>query len=322
MSKGEVVIVAYDGVQLLDVAGPTEVFDGARRALGNYYSVRVASVGGHDIMTSAGVRLGVQVDLAEFDADLDTVVVAGGWGYADAARDGETVGVMRRLSTRADRVASVCTGAFVLAEAGLLDGRRATTHWAYCEALAEAYPTVTVEPDAIFVRDGNVITAAGVTAGMDLALSLVEEDHGVQLARQVAQWLVVFLQRPGGQSQFSTWSRARAPGDDALRRLLADIAADPAADLSIPTMADRLSISPRHVSRLFARELGMPPGRYVERARVEAARMLLESSREGVDVIARRCGFGTAETMRRAFIRELNVPPSAYRDRFASTSAT
>jgi transcriptional regulator GlxA family with amidase domain len=176
-----------------------------------------------------------------------------------------------------------------------------------------------VEPDAIFVRDGQVVTAAGVTAGVDLALSLVEEDHGAELARQVARWLVVFLQRSGGQSQFSMWSRARPPGDEALRRLIGDIAADPAADLSIAAMADRLSISPRQVSRVFARDLGMSPGRYVERARVEAARMLLENDRDGVDAIARRCGFGTAETMRRAFIRELNVPPGAYRDRFAST---
>jgi transcriptional regulator GlxA family with amidase domain len=321
MGAQEVVTVVYDGVQLLDVAGPLEVFDGARRALGGSYRVRVASAGGRDVTTSAGVRLGVELDLTQAPDDLDTVMVAGGWGYAEAMGDRETVGQVRRLAARARRVASVCTGAFVLAEAGLLDGRRATTHWAYCAELAQAYPAVRVDPDAIFVRDGQVVTAAGVTAGVDLALSLVEEDHGAELARRVAKWLVVFLQRPGGQSQFSTWSRARPPGDDALRRLIGDIAADPAADLSIAAMAERLSISPRHVSRVFARELGMSPGRYVERARVEAARMLLESGRDGVETIARRCGFGTAESMRRAFVRELGVAPSAYRDRFASTAS-
>jgi transcriptional regulator GlxA family with amidase domain len=320
MGAAQVVIVVYDGVQLLDVAGPLEVFDGAQRALGGRYRVRVASVGGRDVTTSAGVRLGVELDLAQAVDDLDTVLVAGGWGYAEAVGNPQVVGQVRRLAARARRVASVCTGAFVLAEAGLLDGRRATTHWAYCAALAEAYPAVQVEPDAIFVRDARVVTAAGVTAGVDLALSLVEEDHGADLARQVAKWLVVFLQRPGGQSQFSTWSRARPPAGDALRRLVGEIAADPAADLSISAMAERLSISPRHVSRVFARELGVSPGRYVERARVEAARMLLENGRDGVEAVARRCGFGTAETMRRAFIRELGVPPSAYRDRFASTA--
>jgi transcriptional regulator GlxA family with amidase domain len=322
MGAAEVVIVVYDGVQLLDVAGPVEVFDGARRAQGGSYRVRVASVGGRDVTTSAGVRLGAEFDLTDAADDLDTMIVAGGWGYAEAMRDREIVGQVRRLAARARRVASVCTGAFVLAEAGLLDGRRATTHWAYCAGLAETYPAVSVEPDAIFVRDGQVVTAAGVTAGVDLALSLVEEDHGSELARQVARWLVVFLQRPGGQSQFSMWARARPPGDDALRRLIGDIAADPAADLSIPEMANRLSVSPRHVSRVFAREFGMSPGRYVERARVEAARILLENGPDGVNAIARRCGFGTAETMRRAFIRELNVPPSAYRARFADTPTT
>jgi transcriptional regulator GlxA family with amidase domain len=321
MGAREMVIVVYDGVQLLDVAGPLEVFDGARRALeGDSYRVRVASAGGRDVTTSAGVRLGVDVDIMGAARDLDTVVVAGGWGYADAMLDSQTVAQVQRLAARARRVASVCTGAFVLAEAGLLDGRRATTHWAYCAPLAKAYPAVRVEADAIFVRDAKVVTAAGVTAGVDLALALVEEDHGADLARQVARWLVVFLQRPGGQSQFSTWSLARSPADDALRRLVGDIAADPAADLSIPAIAERLSMSPRHVSRVFARELGMSPGRYVERARVEAARMLLENGRDGVETIARRCGFGTAETMRRAFLRQLNVPPSAYRDRFASTA--
>jgi transcriptional regulator GlxA family with amidase domain len=316
-----VVVVVYDGIALLDVAGPTEVFDGARRAVPDAYRVRLASVGGRDVTASSGVRLGVALDLADVPGTPDTVVVAGGWGYADAVAEPRLVEGVGRLAARARRMTSVCTGAFVLAEAGLLDGRRATTHWASCETLARDYPAVRVEPDAIFVRDGPVVTAAGVSAGMDLALALVEDDHGAELARQLAKWLVIFLQRPGGQSQFSIWSRTGVPADEALRRLLGDIAADPAADLSVPAIAERLSISPRHVTRVFAREVGMSPGRYVERVRVEAAGTLLENGGDGVDAIARRCGFGTAETMRRAFLRERGVPPSAYRARFASTAS-
>lgn len=175
-----------------------------------------------------------------------------------------------------------------------------------------------MEPDAIFVRDERVVTAAGVTAGVDLALALVEDDHGAELARRIAKWLVVFLQRPGGQSQFSMWSRTRPPADAALRSLLGEIAAGPAADLSISAMAERLSMSERHVSRLFTQQVGMSPGRYVERVRVQVAQILLETGSDGLDNIARRCGFGTTETMRRAFIREIGVPPSAYRDRFAN----
>jgi transcriptional regulator GlxA family with amidase domain len=321
MNGAEVLVVVYDGVQLLDVAGPLEAFDGATRAMPGSYRVRLASLGGRDVVTSSGVRLGVATDLVRVEGGLDTLLVAGGWGYADAVGDRELVDQVRRLSAGARRTVSVCTGAFVLAEAGMLAGRRATTHWAYCTELAETYPAVTVEPDAIFVRDAGVGTAAGVTAGLDLALALIEEDHGAELARRVARWLVVFLQRPGGQSQFSIWSQARPPGDEMLRRLLGEISADPGADHSVAALAERLSVSPRHVSRVFARQVGMTPGRYVERARVEAARVLLETGRDGVESIARRCGFGTAESMRRAFIREIGVPPSAYRDRFTGTTA-
>jgi transcriptional regulator GlxA family with amidase domain len=319
MAEREVVIVVYDGVQLLDVAGPLEVFDGARRARAGAYRTTIASVGGQDVTTSTGARLGVGADLADLPGDIDTLVVAGGWGFPDAADDTGTVDAVRRAAARARRVCSVCTGAFLLAAAGLLDGRRATTHWAYCDELARRYDAVTVEPDAIFVTDGDIVTAAGVTAGVDLALSLVEQDYGVALARLVARWLVVFLQRPGGQSQFSTWAQGAVPNHDALRELLIDIAADPAADLSIPAMAARLSVSIRHVTRLFLRELGVTPGRYVERVRVEAARMQLESNCDGVEAIAGRCGFGNGDSMRRAFLRQLNVAPSAYRDRFAGT---
>lgn len=314
----DVLFAVYDGVQLLDVAGPVEVFDGASRARSGSYRVRLAAVGGRDVTTSSGVRLGVELDLAQVSQGPDTLVVPGGWGYRTAVGDRDLVAHVHRLASGTRRVTSVCTGAFVLAEAALLDGRRATTHWAYCAELAETRPAITVVSDAIFVRDGPVVTAAGVTAGVDLALSLVEEDHGAALARQVAKWLVVFLQRPGGQSQFSVWQHTGPVPDEALRQLLADIAADPGADLSLPAMAARLATSVRHFSRLFTRHVGVSPGRYVERARVEAARTLLESGQDGVEAVARSCGFGTAETMRRAFLRQLGVPPSAYRSRFRS----
>ncbi|MER5394187.1 helix-turn-helix domain-containing protein, partial [Saccharopolyspora sp. NPDC002686] len=249
--------------------------------------------------------------------ELDTLVVAGGWQFREAAGDPSLVQQLRRLSERARRTTSVCTGAFLLAEAGLLDGRRATTHWAKCAELAESYPDVVVEPDAIYVRDTPVLTAAGVTAGVDLALALVEDDHGPEVARSIAKWLVVFLQRPGGQSQFSVWNSAKPVRDRALHDLLAEIAANPAGDHRIPAMADRMAMSPRHFTRLFTREVGTSPGRYVEQARVEAARALLETGQRG---IARRCGFGSAETMRRAFVRQLGIPPSAYRDRFRTST--
>jgi transcriptional regulator GlxA family with amidase domain len=290
MEAAEVLVVVYDGVQLLDAAGPVEVFDGAAREVA--------------------------------PGDLDTLLVAGGWGYAGAAADRELTGAVRRLAARARRVGSVCTGAFVLAAAGLLEGRRATTHWAFCAELERAYPAVRVEPDAMFVRDGPVATSAGVTAGADLALALVEEDHGAELGRLVAKWLVMFLQRPGGQLQFSTGSPGRPPAldrppaPDPLRALLRDIAARPAADFSVPAMAGRLSMSPRHFSRVFARQTGVSPGRYVERTRVAAARARLEAGDDGVETVARQSGFGTAETMRRSFLRELGIPPSACRARF------
>jgi transcriptional regulator GlxA family with amidase domain len=213
----------------------------------------------------------------------------------------------------------VCTGAFVLAEAGLLDGRRATTHWEWCDALAARFPRVQVDRDPIFVRDGNVYTSAGVTAGMDLALALVEEDHGRALALEVARQMVLFLRRPGGQSQFSAALAAQSADREPLRDLQAWIAEDPGRDCSVPALARRVAMSPRNFARVFTREVGSTPGQFVERMRVEAARRRLEESADGVDNIASRCGFGTAETMRRAFLRTLRVPPSAYRSRFRAT---
>ncbi|MFF4224356.1 GlxA family transcriptional regulator [Streptomyces abikoensis] len=312
----DVLIVVYDGVQLLDVAGPLDVLDRAGGDGDGGYRVRLASLGGRSVLTSADAQLGVSADLTRIRKPPDTLMVAGGRGYAAAASDRELVRHVRRLATGARRTGSVCTGAFVLAEAGLLDGRRATTHWAFCSELAAGYPEVSVEPDAIFVRDGAVVTSAGVTAGIDLTLALLEDDLGPEAARAVAKFLVVFIQRPGGQSQFSTWTRGDPPRGGALRELVEDIDAHPAGDRSVPTLAARLGMSRRHFSRLFSQQVGTSPGAYVERARVAAARALLESTPDSVDAIAGRCGFGTVETMRRAFVRETGVSPAAYRDRF------
>ncbi|MFI9202414.1 GlxA family transcriptional regulator [Streptomyces sp. NPDC053048] len=311
----DVLIVVYDGVQLLDVAGPLDVFDRAACEGDAGYRVRLASLGGRSVSTSAEAQLGVSADLARIRKPPDTLMVAGGWGYAAAAADRDLVRHVRRLSAGARRTGSVCTGAFVLAEAGLLDGRRATTHWAFCSELAATYPAVRVEPDSIFVRDGTVVTSAGVTAGIDLTLALLEDDFGPELARAVAKFLVVFMQRPGGQSQFSTWTR-REPLRGALSELVDDIDSDPSGDRSVPALAALMGMSRRHFSRLFTQQVGTSPGAYVERARVAAARALLEGSADGVDAIAGRCGFGTVETMRRAFVRETGVSPAAYRDRF------
>ncbi|WP_425444531.1 MULTISPECIES: GlxA family transcriptional regulator [Streptomyces] len=315
MVTHDVVIVVYDGVQLLDVAGPLDVFDRAAAEGGAGYRVRLASLGGRPVVTSAEAQLGVSADLARIRKPPDTLMVAGGRGYAAAAADRELVRHVRRLAGGSRRTGSVCTGAFVLAAAGLLDGRRATTHWAFCSELAVCHPAVSVEPDAFFVRDGTVVTSAGVTAGIDLSLALLEDDFGPELARAVAKFLVVFMQRPGGQSQFSTWMR-REPLRGALSELVDNIDSDPSGDRSVPALAALMGMSRRHFSRLFTQQVGTSPGAYVERARVAAARALLESSADGVDAIAGRCGFGTVETMRRAFVRETGVSPAAYRDRF------
>ncbi|WP_443732311.1 GlxA family transcriptional regulator [Streptomyces griseocarneus] len=315
MVTHDVVIVVYDGVRLLDVAGPLDVFDRAAAEGGAGYRVRLASLGGRPVATSAEAQLGVQADLARIRKPPDTLMVAGGSGHAAAAADRELVRHVRRLAAGSRRTGSVCTGAFVLAEAGLLDGRRATTHWAFCSELAAGYPAVSVEPDSFFVRDGTVVTSAGVTAGIDLALALLEDDCGPELARAVAKFLVVFMQRPGGQSQFSSWTRPE-PLRGALSELVDGIDSDPSGDRSVPAMAALMGMSRRHFSRLFTQQVGTSPGAYVERARVAAARALLESSADGVDAIAGRCGFGTVETMRRAFVRETGVSPAAYRDRF------
>jgi transcriptional regulator GlxA family with amidase domain len=278
--------------------------------------VVVAAAEPQPLAMSNGLELTPTASFRSVRGPIDTLLVAGGEGTRRAALDDRVLRWVRSAAGRSRRVGSVCTGAFVLARAGLLDGRRATTHWRWCDTLARLHPEVAVEPDSIFVVDGNVHTSAGVTAGIDLALALVEDDLGPRVARDVAQQLVVFLRRPGGQSQFSSQLAALPAQREPLRDLQAWIPARLDGDLSVAALAERVAMSPRNFARAFTAETGMTPAAYVESARVEQARMALESSDSPVELIARGCGFGTVETMRRAFHRRVGIGPAAYRDRF------
>ena len=316
-----VVIVAYEGVQSLDVVGPAEVFSGASRlarASGRDvpYSVEVVAHGGGVVRAGSGIRLEPDCSTRACRGPIDTLVVAGGMGADQAAEDASLVRWVGAAAGRSRRVASVCTGAFVLAAAGLLDGRRATTHWASCDELSRRHPKVEVDPDSIYVRDGELWTSAGVTSGMDLALAMVEEDVGHEAVLEVARWLVVFVQRPGGQSQFSSHLSAQRADREPLRELQSWIADNLDADLRVEALAERAHMSPRNFARAFRREVGLTPAAYVEAVRVERAKQRLERGSAPVESVARDCGFGTAETMRRAFGRRVGVAPADYRARF------
>jgi transcriptional regulator GlxA family with amidase domain len=313
-----IVIVAFDGAQSLDITGPAEAFSIATRFFGGDYAIELVTPDGTPARCSSGLSLNADHAIDGVRGAIDTLVVAGGEGTNAVVADRRMVDWVRAAAKRSRRVASVCTGAFVLAEAGLLDGRRATTHWSECARLAECYPQVAVEPDPIYVRDGTVSTSAGVTAGMDLALGLIEEDHGPEVTLKTARSLVLFVRRPGGQSQFSAQLTAAPARREPLREVQAHIAEHPGADLSVPALAARAYMSERNFARAFRAETGMTPAAYVEAARVERARRELETTDLPVQAVAARCGFGTVETMRRAFGRRLGVNPAAYRDRFAA----
>jgi transcriptional regulator GlxA family with amidase domain len=314
-------VLAFPAVQLLDVTGPVQVFasanDLAIEAGGAPpYVLSIVAKGAESVVTaSAGFGLATS-PLPAGGVPLDTLIIAGGQGVEAAAADAELVDWLRVRAKSARRVASVCTGAFLLAASGVLDGRRAVTHWSFCADLARRFPAVRVEAEPIFVRDGSVWTSAGVTAGIDLALALVEQDLGRGAALAVARYLVVFLKRPGGQAQFSTALSLQAADDkfgalhDWINRHLAD-------DLSLSVLARQAGMSARNFSRRYAEVAGLTPGRAIERLRVEAARRLLTESRLPVKRIAQRCGFGSEETMRRSFLRQLAVSPQDYRARFS-----
>jgi transcriptional regulator GlxA family with amidase domain len=313
----KVVIVGFPGVQPLDVVGPHEVFSGAALLTGNGYDVVMASIDGEPVTTATGLGF-LAAPLPDPTEDIDTVVLPGGGGVDAARCDPRLMDWVKAVAGTARRVVTVCTGAFLAAEAGLLDGHHATTHWAFADRLAREFPAVDVTPDPIFLRSSErVWTAAGVTAGIDLALSLVEDDHGTEVAQTVARWLVLYLRRPGGQTQFAApvWMpRAkRVP----IREVQDAIEAQPGGPHSIDDLARRAAMSPRHFTRVFTDEIGEAPGQYVERVRTEAARRQLEETDDTVVAIAARCGFGTAETMRRNFIRRVGIPPDQYRKAFA-----
>ncbi|MEV6587293.1 GlxA family transcriptional regulator [Streptomyces acidicola] len=313
-----VLVVLFDDVQSLDVTGPVEVFHGADLHRPGTYRIRTASLDGAPVRTSSGLTLVPDHALADAPAP-HTLLVPGGQGTRRRAPD--LVAWLREHGPRAERLVSVCTGAILLAEAGLLDGRRATTHWAYCDKLARDHPETEVDPDPIYVRDGNVATSAGVTSGIDLALALIEEDLGRDTALSIARHLVVFLRRPGNQAQFSAQLAAQTARREPLREVQQWITEHPGDDLTVDSLAARARLSPRHFARAFQAETGMTPGRYVDRVRLEHARRLLEDTADGVEEISRACGYGTPEAMRRAFLRTLGAAPAEYRRRFRPTPA-
>jgi transcriptional regulator GlxA family with amidase domain len=314
-------VLAYPSVQLLDVTGPLQVFVSANdhvvQAGGTpAYILRVVAKDQQGVTTSAGLGIATR-PLPRTGPPPDTLMIAGGPGVDAASADTVLVDWVRQRATKARRVASVCTGAFLLGASGALDGRRAVTHWSYCAELARRFPAARVESDPIFVRDGSIWTSAGVTAGIDLALALVEEDLGRTVALAVARYLVVFLKRPGGQAQFSEALSMQSAEDEfgALHQWMNKHLAD---DLSLVMLADQAGMSERSFSRHYAKATGVTPARAIERLRVEAARRLLSESRLPVKRISRRCGFGSEETMRRSFLRVLAATPNDYRARFSA----
>ncbi|HTC03527.1 MAG TPA: GlxA family transcriptional regulator [Xanthobacteraceae bacterium] len=313
-------VLAYPAVQLLDVTGPVQVFASANDLVAGEggarpYMLRVVAQSS-GVASSSGVTLAAG-PLTKPGEALDTLLVAGGEGVEAAIENPILVEWVRKRAAQARRVASVCTGAFILAAAGVLDGRRAATHWKYCAKLAQRFPAVRVEPAPIFVCDGSVWTSAGVTAGIDLALALVEEDLGRSMALAVARYLVVFLKRPGGQAQFSA-ALALQAADDKFGALHDWINKHLASDLSLSVLADQAGMSERSFSRHYAEATGQTPARAIERLRVEAAQRLLSESRLPVKRIAQRCGFGSEETLRRSFHRLIAITPQDYRARFGN----
>ncbi|ANZ14265.1 AraC family transcriptional regulator [Streptomyces noursei ATCC 11455] len=319
MDQRRIVFVIFEGFQPLDLFGPYEVFDHAHKLTGGYTCQITAPQPGA-VRFGSGLSVHVPYGVADVDpAGIDTVVVAGGGGVDQARHDPALTHWVATAGASARRVTSVCSGVFLLAAAGLVRGRRVTTHWAREQQLVREHPELVVDCDPIFLRDGRVWTSAGVTAGMDLALALVEDDLGREVAHAVAQEMVMFLRRPGSQSQFSVPLWSTQPATDPIRAVVAAIHADPGARHGITELASRAGLSPRHLQRRFTAELDVPPATYVEGVRIEAAKRALAESDHPIETLARRYGFGTAETLRRAFHRHVGVAPSDYRDRFRST---
>ncbi|KUN75963.1 GlxA family transcriptional regulator [Streptomyces griseoruber] len=309
-----VVIIGFEQAALLDIACVSDTLDVANQhGADPRYDVRLASLRGRPVRGSSGLALIGGTPVERLRDPIGTLVVAGGLGHLEAAGNTELVHHVRRLADLSGRVASVCTGASVLAAAGLLDGRQATTHWATASDLADEYPAVTVDPRPLFIVDGPVSTSAGMTSALDLTLAFVEADHGPELARSVARFLVTYLQRPGNQSQVSMYVKDPAPDHRVLREVVRHITAHPDGDLTTPALAARAGLSERHLSRLFLDQLGRSPARFVRAARTEAAARLLEGTALPLAAVARRCGFGSTETLRQAFQDRYDISPSVYR---------
>jgi transcriptional regulator GlxA family with amidase domain len=313
----KVVIVGPPPVQVLDVMGPLEVFSNAPD-----YEIQLANPGlERSLQTSRGLVLAEAAPIASVHGPIDTLVIVGGPGAESGSYDPNFIAWIAKAAKQSRRVASICTGAFLLAEAGLLDGKQAVTHWSFCDRLAREYPKVVVRPEPIYLRDGSVYTSAGITAGIDLSLALVEEDHGHETALKIARFLVMFLVRPGGQAQFSHMLSHQAVTSQPLRELQIWMVQHLCEDLTVESLAERIGMSARHFTRVCLRETGMNPGQFVDRTRVEAAQQIIDSSSRGLKEIADSCGFKSADAMRRTFLRVLGVTASEYASRFKSTLA-
>jgi len=320
MRERHIVIVAFPGFQPLDVVGPHEVFASANRVAESLdrpgrYQLTLASLSGGPILSESGLELVTQA-LPGPDVKIDTLLLPGGSGSRSARYEEALITWVQATAPRCGRVATVCTGTFLGAEAGLLHGRRVTTHWAAAAQLQREYPDLEVDADPIYICDGKYWTSAGVTAGIDLALALVHQDLGTEVAQMVARWLVMFLHRPGGQTQFSSPVWVPRAERSTIRAVQSLVEAAPAGDHRLPALAAAAAMSVRQFARVFTAQVGETPGRFVERVRLEAARLELETTNDTLEVIADHCGFGTAETLRRTFHRRLNVAPDTYRRRF------
>jgi transcriptional regulator GlxA family with amidase domain len=321
MPPVEVVVIGYEGAGLVDIACVTTALDLATRlgAQPAYHAV-VASVDGGDIRCESGLTVRAQVPLADI-ARADTVIVTGGRGHKAATGSATLIRHIRRLAQDARRTASVCTGAAILAEAGLLNGRRATTHWLFAKEIAERYPEVHFDSGPIFIRDDQIATSGGVTSALDLTLAFIEEDHGAELARWVAMGMVTYLQRPGNQAQLSMFTAAPRPDHATVREVIDHVLAQPDGDLSAPTLAARVGVSHRQLTRLFRQHLGEPPATAVRRIRLEFAARLLVATDVSLTQVARRSGFASAETLRQAFAAKYGISPRAFRQAYAATSS-
>ncbi len=319
----KVAVLIYKDAQVLDFAGPIEIFESASKEAATIfgreapcYELSLLAEKKGPVSTSCGMKVHADVSFIDFDQPIDTVLISGGDGTPHALQNPKLMDAVKRLSQRAERITSVCSGSFFLAKAGFLDGKRATTHWAACNGFAKRYPQVQLEPDAIYVRDGNIWTSAGVTTGIDMALAMVAEDWGDDIALEIARQKVMYMVRPGGQSQFSTHLMAQRAQDPAIRKVTQWIVEHIDRPLTVPELARKSSLSERTFARRFSEELGLPPGKFIEHARLDAARHALERTRDPIDRVAFKSGFGSAERMRRVFHRHLSVSPQDYRERF------